>query len=90
MSLDSQKLFTLLAEGGIKPVIAAGFPLLEAAKADEVMESGQAAGNVVLLAPELLWKFRSLRLNPRIHMIDFIARFLYYGSRTTSLSKNHL
>ena len=47
--------FKLLEEGQIKPLIAARFPILEAAKADILLESGQAAGNVVLLAPELLW-----------------------------------
>jgi hypothetical protein len=30
------------------------FPTLEAAKANELLESGQVIGNVVLLAPELL------------------------------------
>jgi len=29
-------------------------PLLEAAKANELLESGTVAGNIVLLAPELL------------------------------------
>ena len=30
------------------------FPLLEAAKANALLESGQGIGNVVLVAPELL------------------------------------
>jgi NADPH:quinone reductase-like Zn-dependent oxidoreductase len=47
-------LFELLAEGKIKPIIAAKFPILEAARANELLESGQVAGNLVLLAPELL------------------------------------
>ena len=51
---DWATLFKLLAEGKIKPVIATKFPILEAAKANELLESGQVTGNIVLLAPELL------------------------------------
>jgi NADPH:quinone reductase-like Zn-dependent oxidoreductase len=51
---DWGKLFTLLEEGRIRSVIAARFPILEAAKANELLESGQVIGNVVLLSPELL------------------------------------
>ncbi len=51
---DWAALFKLLEEGKIKPVIAAKFPILEAAKANELLESGQVIGNVVLLAPESL------------------------------------
>jgi NADPH:quinone reductase-like Zn-dependent oxidoreductase len=51
---DWSALFKLLEAGRIKPIVAAKFPLLEAAKANEMLESGQVAGNVVLLAPELL------------------------------------
>lgn len=51
---DLPKLFDLLEEGKIKPVIAAKFPILEARKANELLESGQVIGNIVLLAPELL------------------------------------
>jgi len=51
---DWTTLFSLLGEGKIKPVIAAKFPLLEAAKGYEMLESGQVTGNVVLVAPELL------------------------------------
>ena len=51
---DWAKLFQLLEEGKIKPVIAEKFPILEAAKANELLESGNVIGNVVLLAPELL------------------------------------
>jgi NADPH:quinone reductase-like Zn-dependent oxidoreductase len=47
-------LFKLLEEGQIKPIIAERFPILEAAKANELLESGQVTGNVVLSAPELL------------------------------------
>ena len=51
---DWATLFELLEEGKIKPVIAERFPILEAAKANELLESGKVTGNVVLLAPELL------------------------------------
>ena len=51
---DLPVLFNLLEEGKIKPVIAKKFPILEAAKANELLESGQGIGNIVLLAPELL------------------------------------
>jgi NADPH:quinone reductase-like Zn-dependent oxidoreductase len=51
---DLPLLFNWLAEGKIKPLITARFPLLEARKANELLESGQASGNIVLLAPELL------------------------------------
>ena len=51
---DWATLFRLLEEGEIAPIIAAKFPILEAAKANELLESGTVIGNVVLLAPELL------------------------------------
>ncbi|MBN1978004.1 MAG: zinc-binding dehydrogenase [Anaerolineae bacterium] len=51
---DWAVLFKLLEEGKIKPVIAARFPILEAARANELLESGRVVGNVVLVAPELL------------------------------------
>ncbi len=51
---DWDTLFKLLEEGKIDPVIAARFPILEAANANELLESGQVVGNIVLLAPELL------------------------------------
>ena len=51
---DWAKLFGMLEEGQIKPVIAAKFPILEAAKANELLESGQVIGNIVLVAPEWL------------------------------------
>ena len=50
---DWTALFKLLEECKIKPIIAARFPILEAAAANELLESGQVIGNVVLLAPEL-------------------------------------
>jgi NADPH:quinone reductase-like Zn-dependent oxidoreductase len=49
---DWATLFELLQGGKIKPVIAARFPILEGAKANALLESGQATGNIVLLAPE--------------------------------------
>jgi NADPH:quinone reductase-like Zn-dependent oxidoreductase len=49
---DWATLFKLLEEGKIKPVISKTFPILEAAKANQLLESGQVIGNVVLLAPE--------------------------------------
>lgn len=47
------KLFELLEQGKIKPIIAEKFPILEAAQANAVLESGEVTGNIVLLAPEL-------------------------------------
>ena len=51
---DWATLFKLLEEGKIKPVIAKTFPILEAAQANALLESGQVIGNIVLLSPELL------------------------------------
>jgi len=51
---DWATLFKLLEEGKIKPVIEAKFPILEARKANELLESGQVIGNIVLVAPEML------------------------------------
>ncbi len=51
---DWAALFKLLETGQIRPVIAGRFPLLEAVKAYERLEHGKVAGNLVLLAPELL------------------------------------
>ncbi len=51
---DWAALFHLQEAGKIEPIIAAKFPILEAAKANELLESGQVIGNIVLLAPELL------------------------------------
>jgi NADPH:quinone reductase-like Zn-dependent oxidoreductase len=51
---DWATLFRLLEEGKIKPVIAKKLPILEAAQANALLESGQVTGNVVLVAPELL------------------------------------
>ncbi len=51
---DLPRLFKLLEERKIEPVIAERFPLLEAANANALLEGGQVIGNLVLLAPELL------------------------------------
>ncbi len=49
---DWAALFELLGARRIVPVIAARFPLWEAAQANALLESGQVIGNVVLVAPE--------------------------------------
>ncbi len=49
---DLPLLFKLLEDGKIKPIIQQKFPLLEAAKANELLESGQVTGNLVLVAPD--------------------------------------
>ena len=54
MKEDWAMLFKLLEEGKIGPIIHERFPILEAARANELLESGQVIGSVVLLAPELL------------------------------------
>lgn len=51
---DWATLFELLEEGKIRPIIMKKFPILEAAKANELLESGKVIGNIVLLASELL------------------------------------
>ena len=51
---DWLALFKLLEEGKIKPIVKRKFPILEAAQANELLESGSVIGNIVLLAPELL------------------------------------
>jgi len=51
---DWPQLFRLLQEGKIAPIIAARFPLLEAARANALLEGGDVVGNVVLVSPELL------------------------------------
>lgn len=51
---DLPQLFNLLEEGRIKPVITAKLPILEARKANELLESGQVTGNIALVSPELL------------------------------------
>ena len=51
---DWTALFKLLEDEKIKPIIVEKYPLLEAVKAYELLESGQVTGNLVLLASELL------------------------------------
>jgi NADPH:quinone reductase-like Zn-dependent oxidoreductase len=51
---DWSALFSLLSEGKIKPIVADRFPLLDAIKAYELLESGQVTGNLVLMDPALL------------------------------------
>ena len=51
---DWRTLFQLLDERKIEPIIAARYPILDAAKANDLLESGQVTGNVVLVSPELL------------------------------------
>jgi NADPH:quinone reductase-like Zn-dependent oxidoreductase len=51
---DWATLFKLLEEGKIKPIIMQKFPILEAANANKLLESGQVIGNIVLVSPELL------------------------------------
>jgi NADPH:quinone reductase-like Zn-dependent oxidoreductase len=58
---DWAVLFRLLQEGKIRPVISGEFPLLDAARANALLESGQVVGNLVLVAPELL---KASRTNP--------------------------
>jgi NADPH:quinone reductase-like Zn-dependent oxidoreductase len=48
---DWTALFGLLESGQIKPIVEQTFPLLEAARAYELLESGAVTGNLVLLAP---------------------------------------
>jgi NADPH:quinone reductase-like Zn-dependent oxidoreductase len=52
--LEDWAVLFLLQEGKIRPVISGKFPLLEAARANALLESGQVVGNLVLVAPELL------------------------------------
>ena len=49
---DWAELFRLLEEREIEPVIAQRFPILEARKANELLESGDVIGNVVLVSPD--------------------------------------
>jgi len=49
---DWASLFGLLAEGKIQPVIHQKYPILEAAQANAMLESGQVVGNVVLVAAD--------------------------------------
>jgi NADPH:quinone reductase-like Zn-dependent oxidoreductase len=51
---DWAALFRLLEAGQIRPVITRKFPILEAAQANELLESGSVIGNVVLVAPDMM------------------------------------
>jgi NADPH:quinone reductase-like Zn-dependent oxidoreductase len=51
---DWAVLFRWMQEGRIRPVIQKQFPLLEAAQANALLESGNAVGNVVLVSPDYL------------------------------------
>jgi NADPH2:quinone reductase len=51
---DLPVLFNLLKQHKLKPIIAQKFPILEAAKANELLESGKGNGKIVLLASEFL------------------------------------
>jgi NADPH:quinone reductase-like Zn-dependent oxidoreductase len=51
---DWATLFKLLEDGKIDPIIAAKYPILEARKANELLESGQVIGNLVLVSPEII------------------------------------
>jgi NADPH:quinone reductase-like Zn-dependent oxidoreductase len=46
---DWATLFSLLDDGKIKPIIAATYPLTEAAQANQLLESGKVIGNIVLV-----------------------------------------
>jgi NADPH:quinone reductase-like Zn-dependent oxidoreductase len=50
---DWSTLFNLLEQGKIKPIVAQKFPLLEATRAYNLLESGQVTGNLVLVSPAL-------------------------------------
>jgi NADPH:quinone reductase-like Zn-dependent oxidoreductase len=51
---DLPMLFKLLEEGKLKPMIGKRLPILEAAQANALLESGRVSGKIVLLAPELV------------------------------------
>ena len=51
---DLLMLFSLLKEGKINPIIYQTYPILDAAKANELLESGGVIGKIVLLAPDLM------------------------------------
>jgi NADPH:quinone reductase-like Zn-dependent oxidoreductase len=51
---DLVTLFSLLKEGIINPIIYQKYPILDAAKANEMLESGEVIGKIVLLTPNLM------------------------------------
>jgi len=50
---DMESLFHLLKDGKINPIISERFPILEAAKANSMLESGKISGKIVLVSPGL-------------------------------------
>ena len=50
---DMVSLFNLLKDEKIKPIIAERFPILEAAKANRMLETGNISGKIVLVADSL-------------------------------------
>ena len=51
---DWLALFQMLEQGEIKPVVAGRYPLLEARRANELLEDGSVIGTQVLMSSELL------------------------------------
>lgn len=51
---DWTELFSLLRDNKIEPLIAETFPILEARRANEMLDSGEVTGTIVLLAAELI------------------------------------
>ena len=49
---DMESLFHLLKDGKINPIISERFPILEAAKANSMLESGKISGKIVLASPD--------------------------------------
>ena len=50
---DMESLFHLLKDEKINPIISERFPILEAAKANSMLESGKISGKIVLVSPGL-------------------------------------
>ncbi len=51
---DPLLLFSMLEEGKLNPIIYQKYPILDAAKANQLLESGEVIGKIVLLAPDLM------------------------------------
>jgi NADPH:quinone reductase-like Zn-dependent oxidoreductase len=62
---DWAALFRLLEDQRIAPIIAARFPILEAAQANALLEEGGIIGTIVLVAPELLREPSAAPASPR-------------------------
>ncbi|MGD1930496.1 MAG: zinc-binding dehydrogenase [Leptolyngbyaceae cyanobacterium] len=58
LATDLAWLFGLLAQGTIKPAIAAKLPLTQARQAHEMIERGDVLGQLVLLATDPAGKAR--------------------------------